>query len=65
MTVRYELHDHIARVTIDRPDVRNAIDVSTETRLQEIWNELENEPDARVIVLTGAGEKAFCAGAAF
>ena len=63
MSVSYELHDHVARVTIDRPEVLNAIDASTETMLQEIWSELENEPEARVIVLTGAGEKAFSVGA--
>jgi crotonobetainyl-CoA hydratase len=63
VSVTYELHDHVARVTIDRPDVLNAIDASTETMLQEIWSELENEPEARVIVLTGAGEKAFSVGA--
>ena len=58
MSVTYELHDHVARVTIDRPDVLNAIDASTETMLQEIWGELENEPEARVIVLTGSGVSA-------
>ncbi len=63
MSVTYELHDHVARVTIDRPGVLNAIDASTESILQEIWSELENEPEARVIVLTGAGEKAFSVGA--
>ncbi len=63
MSVTYELQEHVARVTIDRPDVLNAIDTSTETMLQEIWSELENEPDARVIVLTGSGEKAFSVGA--
>ena len=63
MSVNYELHDHVARVTIDRPDVLNAIDASTETMLQEIWSELESEPEARVIVLTGSGEKAFSVGA--
>ena len=63
MSVSYELHDHVARVTIDRPEVLNAIDANTETMLQEIWSELENEPEARVIVLTGAGEKAFSVGA--
>ena len=63
MSVTYELHEHVARVTIDRPDVLNAIDASTETMLQEIWSELENEPDARVVVLTGSGEKAFSVGA--
>ena len=63
MSVRYELRDHVARVTIDRPDVLNAIDAATEKRLQEIWDELENEREARVVVLTGAGEKAFSVGA--
>ncbi len=63
MSVTYELHDHVARVTIDRPGVLNAIDASTESILQEIWSELENEPEARVIVLTGSGEKAFSVGA--
>ena len=63
MSVTYELHEHVARVTIDRPDVLTAIDASTETMLQEIWSELENEPDARVVVLTGSGEKAFSVGA--
>ncbi len=63
MSVRYELRDHVARVTIDRPDVLNAIDAAAEKRLQEIWDELENEREARVVVLTGAGEKAFSVGA--
>jgi len=63
VSVTYELHDHVARVTIDRPGVLNAIDASTESILQEIWSELENEPEARVIVLTGSGEKAFSVGA--
>lgn len=63
MSVTYELCDHVARVTIDRPGVLNAIDVATETMLQEIWAQLENEPEARVVVLTGTGEKAFSVGA--
>ena len=63
MSVRYELRDHVARVTIDRAKVLNAIDTATERRLQDIWTELENEPEARVVVLTGTGDKAFCVGA--
>jgi enoyl-CoA hydratase/carnithine racemase len=63
VSVRYELQDHVARVTIDRPEVLNAIDTPSERMLQKIWTELENEPEARVIVLTGAGDKAFCVGA--
>ncbi len=61
--VHYELKEHVARVTIDRPDVLNAVDAATEKRLQEIWNEIENDREARVVVLTGAGEKAFSVGA--
>lgn len=63
MSVTYELHDHVARVTIERPEVLNAVDASTERMLQEIWTELESEPEARVIVFTGSGDRAFSVGA--
>jgi crotonobetainyl-CoA hydratase len=63
MPVRLEIADHVARVTIDRPQVLNAVDEATEAELQAIWTRLENEPDVRAIVLTGAGDRAFCAGA--
>ena len=63
MSVRYDLHDHVATLTIDRPDVLNAIDLATEAELQRIWTDLEQRRDVRVVVLTGAGERAFCVGA--
>ena len=63
MTIHYDLLDHVATVTIDRPDVLNAIDLATEAELQRIWTEIESDPQVRVVVLTGAGERAFCAGA--
>ena len=63
MSVRYELHEHVGRVTIERPEVRNAIDAATERALQEIWEEIEKDLEVRVVVLTGAGDKAFSAGA--
>jgi crotonobetainyl-CoA hydratase len=63
MTVRYEVADHVARVTIDRPERMNAVDSATEKRLIEIWEEIESRNDIRCIVLTGAGERAFSAGA--
>lgn len=63
MSVRCEIKDHVAWVTIDRPDVLNAIDDASEARLREIWSELEGNRDVRVAVLTGAGDRAFCAGA--
>ena len=63
MSVLYEVRDFVATVTIDRPDVLNAIDLATEAELQRIWLDLEQRSDARVVVLTGAGERAFCVGA--
>ncbi|MBB6378777.1 crotonobetainyl-CoA hydratase [Pseudonocardia eucalypti] len=61
--VRCEVADHVARVTIDRPSVLNAVDPATAQRLNEIWASIEADPEVRVVVLTGAGEKAFCVGA--
>ena len=62
MTVHLAIADHVARVTIDRPDVLNALDATATARLEAIWQELEAS-DLRAIVLTGAGDRAFCAGA--
>ncbi len=63
MTVRLDIAGHVARVTIDRPQVLNALDAATETMLEEIWRRLERDSDTRAVVLTGAGDRAFCAGA--
>ncbi len=63
MSVDLRIEDHVARVTIDRPDRMNAIDSEAERRLQAIWIELEGNRDVRCIVLTGAGERAFSTGA--
>lgn len=63
MPILYELKDHVARVTIDRPDVLNAIDAASERELQKIWTDIENNRDVRCVVLTGSGERAFSTGA--
>jgi crotonobetainyl-CoA hydratase len=63
MSVALEIQRHVARVTIDRPERLNAVDTATEARLQAIWQELEARADVRCVVLTGAGERAFSAGA--
>ena len=63
MSVTLRIAEHVATVTIDRPDVLNAIDLAAEAELQRIWSEIENDPDVRVVVLTGAGDRAFSAGA--
>ena len=61
--VRFELEDHVARVTIDRPQVLNAIDPAAERELGEIWERIERDRGVWVVVLTGAGDRAFSVGA--
>ena len=60
--VRYEKKDHVARVTINRPEVLNALDLRTHEELGEIWDEVEADDGIRVVVLTGAGNRAFSVG---
>lgn len=62
MTVRLAIENRVARVTIDRPERLNAIDEATESELFRIWEQLEGDRDLRLIVLTGAGDRSFCAG---
>lgn len=62
-TVRYERRGTAALVTIDREQRRNAVDGPTAVALHEAFERFEAEEDARAMVLTGAGELAFCAGA--
>ena len=52
----------VARVTLDRPELRNAFDDALIARLTEVFLEVENDPAIRVLVLAGNGP-AFCAGA--
>jgi methylglutaconyl-CoA hydratase len=63
MTVRLERRASAAVVTIDRPDQRNALDRETVLELGRIGRELAGDDGVRLAVLTGAGDKAFCAGA--
>jgi len=55
--------DHVAVITINRPDKLNALDGATRQRFLDVMNELRHDDDVRVVVVTGAGEKAFIAGA--
>lgn len=63
MTIRFETDGPVARVTIDRPDRRNALDSSSTERMNAVWDAIERDPRLRVVVLTGEGDRAFCAGA--
>jgi dehydration protein DpgD len=60
--VRYAKEGHVARVTIDRPEVLNAMDLRTHEELAEVWDDVEADEAVRVAVLTGAGERAFSVG---
>lgn len=63
MSVRFSVEDAVARVTIDRPARLNAVDAATEAELIRTWETIEKTRDIRVVILTGAGDKAFCTGA--
>ncbi len=62
-TVRYGVAAHVARVTIDRPDRRNALTWAMVAELRQAFARAKADDDVRVCVLTGAGDQAFCAGA--
>jgi len=61
--VRYEVDGHVARITIDREARRNALSWTVMTALREAFAEAKRDGDVRVVVLTGAADKAFCADA--
>jgi enoyl-CoA hydratase len=60
--VRYERKGAAAVLTIDRPQARNAVDDATAKALRRGYEDFEADEEARVLVLTGAGGVAFCAG---
>ena len=63
MSVDYEKTDRIAIITINRPEAHNAINVQTWKELNEAIIRLRDDPETWVGIITGSGEKAFCAGA--
>jgi crotonobetainyl-CoA hydratase len=52
----------VARVTIDRPQVLNALSRAAHAALSSVWDEIRDDREVRVAILTGTGNKAFCAG---
>jgi len=63
VTVEVAVADHVARVTINRPAVLNALDAAASDALEAAWQRIEADRSVRAVVLTGAGERAFCTGA--
>ena len=60
--VLYEVRDGAAWITINRPEARNALNEAVRTSLKECFERAEVDDDVAVVVLTGAGDRAFCAG---
>lgn len=61
--VRSERRDHVLLITIDRPEARNAVNAAVSTQLGRALHQADTDPEIRVVVLTGAGDRSFCAGA--
>jgi enoyl-CoA hydratase len=59
----YEKNDGIAYVTLNRPQARNAYNIKMRDELYEVLGAIRDDPEVVVVILKGAGDKAFCAGA--
>ena len=60
--VDYQVEDHVAIVTLNRPEARNAINPEVAVRLAQAWQQVRDDDNVRVAIVTGTGS-AFCAGA--
>ena len=60
--IKYHKFDGIAKITINRPEVRNAFRPKTVMEMSAALDDARNDPEVGVIILTGEGEKAFCSG---
>src|SRR5436309_1302098 len=61
--VLYAKRDGVATVTMNRPEVRNAINAEMLCRLADVWQDINDDASIRAVIFTGTGEQAFCAGA--
>lgn len=61
-TITAEREDHLYIVTINRPDVMNALNPQTHAEMAQAFDEFEQDPELWVAIVTGAGDTAFCAG---
>jgi enoyl-CoA hydratase/carnithine racemase len=61
-TLLYDERDGVAWVTLNRPEVHNAFNFKMQEELRSLWRGLRTNDAVRCVVLTGAGEKAFCTG---
>jgi E-phenylitaconyl-CoA hydratase len=62
MPVLYDVSEQIATITLNRPEALNSLDPESLTDLNDAFQKANTDQDVRVIILTGAGDKAFCTG---
>jgi len=63
MSIDFELNEGVALITINRPERSNALDAEHYAALSDAWKRVRDDSAVNVAVITGAGEKTFCAGA--
>ena len=63
MTIQFDVEGPVALLTIDRPEVHNALDFETSDALVAAWERFRDDDQLWVAILTGAGDRSFCAGA--
>jgi enoyl-CoA hydratase/carnithine racemase len=61
-TILYELTDHVATVTLNRPEAMNSFNQTMCDEFERLWASVRQDDDVRVVVLRAAGERAFCTG---
>ncbi|MFK0157715.1 enoyl-CoA hydratase/isomerase family protein [Streptomyces sp. NPDC090499] len=61
-TVLFEVTDHVATVTLNRPEVMNGFNQRMLAEFADLWDTVKRDDDIRVVVLRGAGDRAFCTG---
>lgn len=63
MSLIFEVEDHVATITLNRPQAMNSIDPELRADLKSAWRRIHEDDAVRVAIITGAGQKAFCTGA--
>lgn len=62
MAILYTVEAGVATITLNRPEAMNSIDPETRAELKEVWKRVASDDSVQCVILTGAGEKAFCTG---